>query len=224
MAALRACAQIRTAALTGTQCASYDQAKQWFMRRTGLGDTPATHLGASMLTGLATTTITAPIDLIKTNFFVGAPGPSNPSPNPPSPPQGAGAARAACGQPQRLLKRPPIASMLTGLATTTITAPIAALIKTDFFVGVLGPPLGAPAARAACLQPQHVARLPFHCHRLQREQQAGSWKEISFAVLVTLRQHRCGVQLVITIKQICQQTVVSYDDACKTWRASVHSW
>ncbi len=65
--------QIRAAALTATQCASYDLAKQWWMRQTGMRDNVATHLGASMLTGLATTTITAPVDLVKTNMFVGEP-------------------------------------------------------------------------------------------------------------------------------------------------------
>jgi hypothetical protein len=63
--------QIRAAALTGTQCASYEQAKRLWMQHTGMGDNPGTHLGASMITGLATTTITAPVDLIKTNMFVG---------------------------------------------------------------------------------------------------------------------------------------------------------
>ncbi|CAL5221301.1 g3469 [Coccomyxa viridis] len=61
---------IRAAALTATQCASYDQAKQWWMRTTGMGDSFATHFGASMLTGLATTTVTAPVDLIKTRMFM----------------------------------------------------------------------------------------------------------------------------------------------------------
>lgn len=65
------CMQVRAAALTGTQCASYDQAKRLWMQHTGMGDNPGTHLGASMITGLATTTITAPVDLIKTNMFVG---------------------------------------------------------------------------------------------------------------------------------------------------------
>ncbi len=64
------CMQIRAAALTATQCASYDQAKQWWMRTTGMGDSFATHFGASMLTGLATTTVTAPVDLIKTRMFM----------------------------------------------------------------------------------------------------------------------------------------------------------
>jgi solute carrier family 25 uncoupling protein 8/9 len=65
--------QIRAAALTATQCASYDLAKQWWMRQTGMNDNVGTHFGASMLTGLATTTITAPVDLVKTNMFVGEP-------------------------------------------------------------------------------------------------------------------------------------------------------
>ena len=62
--------QLRAAALTATQCASYDQAKQWWMRTTGMGDSFATHFGASMVTGLATTTVTAPVDLIKTRMFM----------------------------------------------------------------------------------------------------------------------------------------------------------
>ncbi|CAK0781436.1 hypothetical protein CVIRNUC_005373 [Coccomyxa viridis] len=61
---------LRAAALTATQCASYDQAKQWWMRTTGMGDSFSTHFGASMVTGLATTTVTAPVDLIKTRMFM----------------------------------------------------------------------------------------------------------------------------------------------------------
>ena len=63
--------QIRAAALTATQCASYDEAKQWWMRTTGMGNSFGTHFGASMVTGLATTTVTAPVDLIKTRMFIG---------------------------------------------------------------------------------------------------------------------------------------------------------
>ena len=76
----RVCMQIRAAALTATQCASYDQAKQWWMRTTGMSDSFATHFGASMLTGLATTTVTAPVDLIKTRMFMSG-GPNNTYPN-----------------------------------------------------------------------------------------------------------------------------------------------
>ena len=41
------------------------------MSLTGGGDTMATHVGASMVSGLVTTTLTAPVDVIKTNMFVG---------------------------------------------------------------------------------------------------------------------------------------------------------
>ncbi len=44
-----------------------------------MGDSFGTHFGASMVTGLATTTITAPVDLIKTRMFMGG-GPCNPLP------------------------------------------------------------------------------------------------------------------------------------------------
>ena len=72
----RTLVQIRAAALTATQCASYDQAKQWWMRTTGMRDSFGTHFGASMVTGLATTTVTAPVDLIKTRMFIGGAQPS----------------------------------------------------------------------------------------------------------------------------------------------------
>lgn len=35
-----------------------------------MSDSFLTHFGASMLTGLATTTVTAPVDLIKTRMFM----------------------------------------------------------------------------------------------------------------------------------------------------------
>ena len=41
------------------------------MRFTGVGDHFGTHLSASMVTGLVTTTATAPVDVIKTHMFVG---------------------------------------------------------------------------------------------------------------------------------------------------------
>ena len=37
----------------------------------GGGDSLSTHVGASMVSGLVTTTLTAPVDVIKTNMFVG---------------------------------------------------------------------------------------------------------------------------------------------------------
>lgn len=66
-----ACLQARAAVLTASQCATYDEIKQAIMRVTGLGDHFGTHLSASMVTGLVTTTATAPVDVIKTHMFVG---------------------------------------------------------------------------------------------------------------------------------------------------------
>ena len=63
--------QARAAVLTASQCATYNEAKQAVMSLTGGGDTMATHVGASMVSGLVTTTLTAPVDVIKTNMFVG---------------------------------------------------------------------------------------------------------------------------------------------------------
>lgn len=41
------------------------------MAITGLPDGGVTHLGASMITGLITTTATAPVDVVKTNLMAG---------------------------------------------------------------------------------------------------------------------------------------------------------
>lgn len=64
-------AMARAAVLTATQCAAYNESKQLWMWLTGGGDDFATHLGSSMITGLVTTTATGPVDVIKTNMFVG---------------------------------------------------------------------------------------------------------------------------------------------------------
>ena len=63
--------QARAAVLTASQCATYDEIKQAIMKVTGTGDHFGTHLAASMVTGLVTTTATAPVDVIKTHMFVG---------------------------------------------------------------------------------------------------------------------------------------------------------
>ena len=68
------CPQVRAAVLTSVQCAVYDSTKRWWMQATGMADGPATHLCASMLTGLATTTAVAPVDVVKTNMFASAHG------------------------------------------------------------------------------------------------------------------------------------------------------
>jgi solute carrier family 25 uncoupling protein 8/9 len=62
-------AAIRTAALTAAQCVTYDHAKRFWMRVTGWSEGIKLHLGASLITGLVTTTVTAPLDMIKTNMY-----------------------------------------------------------------------------------------------------------------------------------------------------------
>ena len=60
----------RSATLTASQCATYDEVKGFWMRATGAEDGLGTHLCASMLTGLVTTTVTNPVDMIKTQLYV----------------------------------------------------------------------------------------------------------------------------------------------------------
>ena len=60
----------RSATLTASQCATYDEVKGFWMRATGADDGLGTHLCASMLTGLVTTTVTNPVDMIKTQLYV----------------------------------------------------------------------------------------------------------------------------------------------------------
>lgn len=63
---------VRSSILTAAQCATYDEVKCAVIRETGWTDaTPATHLLSSMIAGLVTTTITNPIDVIKTHMFMG---------------------------------------------------------------------------------------------------------------------------------------------------------
>ncbi len=57
--------------LTASQCATYDEIKQAIIKLTGAGDHFGTHIASSMVTGLVTTTATAPVDVIKTHMFVG---------------------------------------------------------------------------------------------------------------------------------------------------------
>ena len=68
--------QARAAVLTAAQCATYNESKKLWMWITGAGDDFTTHLGSSMITGLVTTTATGPVDVIKTNMFVGEPAPA----------------------------------------------------------------------------------------------------------------------------------------------------
>ncbi|GLC36793.1 hypothetical protein PLESTM_000502500 [Pleodorina starrii] len=62
---------IRSAILTAAQCATYDEVKRGVVATTGWKDGIALHFTSSMIAGLVTTTITNPIDVIKTRMFVG---------------------------------------------------------------------------------------------------------------------------------------------------------
>ncbi|KAI3425920.1 hypothetical protein D9Q98_007892 [Chlorella vulgaris] len=60
----------RAAALTAAQCATYDELKVLFVRNLGWEDNLPTHFTVSGLAGLVTTTVTAPVDMVKTNLMV----------------------------------------------------------------------------------------------------------------------------------------------------------
>ena len=60
----------RSAILTACQCATYDEVKRVVMQQTGMGNSIGTHLASSMIAGLVTTTITAPLDVVKTRMFL----------------------------------------------------------------------------------------------------------------------------------------------------------
>lgn len=62
---------IRSAILTAAQCATYDEVKKTVKSTTGWTDGLPLHLTSSMIAGLVTTTITNPIDVVKTRMFVG---------------------------------------------------------------------------------------------------------------------------------------------------------
>ena len=92
----------RSAILTASQCAAYDGAKS-FVRGARSGSEPAesddlfTHLCASMLTGLVTTTVTNPVDMIKTQLYVSSPGSPGPDSSENPGPVSASRARAPGG-------------------------------------------------------------------------------------------------------------------------------
>lgn len=50
--------------------ATYDETKRFVTSVTGWGDTWQTHLSCSLITGLASTTATNPVDVVKTHMFV----------------------------------------------------------------------------------------------------------------------------------------------------------
>ncbi|KIZ07023.1 brown fat uncoupling protein 1 [Monoraphidium neglectum] len=60
---------VRSGILTATQCATYDQAKRWIMSNMGWQDGLGTQLVTGLATGLVSTTITNPVDVVKTTMF-----------------------------------------------------------------------------------------------------------------------------------------------------------
>jgi len=68
----------RSAVLTASQCATYDEVKRALVAATGASDGLGTHLCASMLTGLVTTTVTNPVDMIKTQMYMDTRGAGSP--------------------------------------------------------------------------------------------------------------------------------------------------
>jgi hypothetical protein len=50
--------------------ATYDTTKRWIMGATGWPDAAATHLACAMVTGLASTLATNPVDVVKTRMFM----------------------------------------------------------------------------------------------------------------------------------------------------------
>ena len=62
---------IRAAILTAAQCATYDEIKRKGVNLTGWNEKNlATQVTSSMLAGLATTTVSNPIDVVKTRMYV----------------------------------------------------------------------------------------------------------------------------------------------------------
>lgn len=66
----------RAALQTASQCATYDEVKRIFIRQLGWEDGIGTHFAVSIVTGLVTTTITAPVDMVKTRMFVNGGSPA----------------------------------------------------------------------------------------------------------------------------------------------------
>eukprot|EP00951_Prasinocladus_malaysianus_P005609 scaffold39591_cov27-Prasinocladus_malaysianus.AAC.1 len=62
---------VRAGILTASQCATYDAVKEKVLEVSGWKDGFPAQLVTSMATGLVTTTVTAPVDTIKSRVFVG---------------------------------------------------------------------------------------------------------------------------------------------------------
>ena len=59
------------AVLTASQCATYDAVKARILLATKWQDGVAAQLATSMVTGIVTTTASAPVDLVKSRIFAG---------------------------------------------------------------------------------------------------------------------------------------------------------
>ncbi|KAG2429349.1 hypothetical protein HXX76_011115 [Chlamydomonas incerta] len=65
---------VRAALLTASQVATYDTVKREIIGMGGGSDSVWTHVAASGVTGLVTTTVTNPVDVVKTHMFVSGAG------------------------------------------------------------------------------------------------------------------------------------------------------
>mmetsp|Transcript_15707 Transcript_15707/g.47345 ORF Transcript_15707/g.47345 Transcript_15707/m.47345 type:complete len:296 (-) Transcript_15707:589-1476(-) len=63
-------AATRAAIMTASQLATYNEIKAQTRRLTGWGEGVHLHLAASMIAGLVSTTVTSPVDVVKTKMFV----------------------------------------------------------------------------------------------------------------------------------------------------------
>ena len=61
---------LRSSLLTASQCAVYDESKRMITHHIQVEEGVKLHVSASLLSGLITTTITNPLDVIKTRMFV----------------------------------------------------------------------------------------------------------------------------------------------------------
>lgn len=62
---------LRSSLLTASQCAIYDESKKTLKHYIDFHEGFKLHIFASMISGLVTTTITSPLDVIKTNMYTG---------------------------------------------------------------------------------------------------------------------------------------------------------
>jgi solute carrier family 25 uncoupling protein 8/9 len=62
---------LRAGVLTASQMATYDEVKRGIIKTLKWNDDARTHFATSMLTGLVCTTVTSPVDVLKTKMFVG---------------------------------------------------------------------------------------------------------------------------------------------------------